>query len=154
VAQIERFAHATAVAICPDLSWSRRSANSRRSILFVLIIFPEHCDEAERVLLNDPSHGEIVQNEALCTSLGSTDIESIQWVPPGGRRRMILRYETPGGIVSHKGVPIKYPITPSVTWLGANDLHIAISAVGSIIEKQDIVGGVRVSYDIGLVIYH
>ena len=123
------------------------------SILFVLIIFPEHCDEAERVLVTDPTHGAIVLKEALCTSLGSTDIESIQWVPPGGRGRMIFQYETPGGILSHQGVPIKYPITPSVMWRGASDLHIAISAVGSIIEKQNIVSGVHISYDIGLVVY-
>jgi hypothetical protein len=122
-------------------------------MLLMFAVFPQHCDKWEEVLSNDPRHGAIIRSQAIRTSFGSTYEESIQWVSPAGRRRIIFTYEPPGGIVSHKGVAIKYPVTPSVTWRDAGDLHIAISAVGSIVEKRDIVGGVHVTYDIGLVIF-
>jgi hypothetical protein len=85
------------------------------STLLILAIFPQHCDQWEDVLSNDPRHGAIIRSQVACTSFGSTYEESIQWVSPAGRRRIIFTYEPPGGIVSHKGVAIRYPVTPSVT---------------------------------------
>jgi hypothetical protein len=78
--------------------------------------------------------------------------ESVELKSASGKKMTILKYEPNGGIVGCRGKTFPAKQELSVDWSNGSVIHISISVVSSISKMNNIVDGVRVTYDIGTVI--
>ncbi len=119
---------------------------------YLAYFFWPHCDREEKILAADSLGRSIVSCFEACTSLGTSIEESVELKSASGKRMTILKYEPNGGIVGCRGKT--FPANPelSVDWSNASAIRISISVVSSISKMNNIVDGVRVTYDIGTVI--
>src|ERR1700722_17777596 len=118
---------------------------------FAYIFWP-HCDREEKILATDSLGRSIVSCFEACTSLGTSMEESVELKSASGKKMTILKYEPNGGIVGCRGKTFPAKQELSVDWSNGSVIHISISVVSSISKMNNIVDGVRVTYDIGTVI--
>jgi hypothetical protein len=119
---------------------------------YLAYIFWPHCDREERILAADSLGRSIVSCFEACTSLGTSMEESVELKSASGKKMTILKYEPNGGIVGCRGKTFPAKQELSVDWSNGSVIHISISVVSSISKMNNIVDGVRVTYDIGTVI--
>ncbi len=78
--------------------------------------------------------------------------ETVELKSASGKRMTILRYEPNGGIVGCRGKTFPGNQELSVKWSNASVIRISISVVSEILKMNNMVDGIRVTYDIGTVI--
>jgi hypothetical protein len=111
-------------------------------------LFPEHCDREEYVLAKGSSGRTLNYKFEACTALGTNVEEAVELVFPSGHRRVIFRFEPADGIVSYKGIPVAGPLQPSATWTSPHSVKISIGTVADILEQQNQIDDVSVTYAI------
>jgi hypothetical protein len=113
------------------------------------------CDRFETVLATDTQGRSVVSVFNACTTVGTTLDETIELRSPSGRRTPFFRFVPNGGQVGCPKLPgVQIPASPEATvkWDADGAIHLAISALYAIDERHDVVDGIPVKYDIGIVI--
>jgi hypothetical protein len=119
---------------------------------FLSAVVPSHCDEWSQDLARDAKHGTVKLDGSACTRFGTTVIEKVIWVSPEGNRQTVFEYEPPGGITEAHGTKVEVA-DPKAAWISSGELRISIDAVGRVLKKRETLDDVKVSYDIGLIVF-
>src|SRR6185437_1446341 len=118
------------------------------ALIFALrLISSRHaCDRVQTVLSRDSQGRTVVSAFQACTTIGTSTQGWVDLVLPVGRRIRLFTFVPWGGEIRYRGVSVKGPFKPSVTWLTPNDLRLSIGTVDQVTQERSEAAGIHITY--------
>ena len=107
----------------------------------------------ETALAHDNRGRIVLATLEACTTIGTVTSERVDLVYPSGHRDRIFTFVPWGGEIRVGGITAKEPYNPSATWLSPTTLRISVGTVDSVVDQRSEVGDVKISYDLGAILY-
>jgi hypothetical protein len=105
------------------------------------------CDTFENLGDRDSFGRTVILQQKSCAGIADTDMRSVIVLFPSGRRSMVFQYEPAFSFPGYRD-----KATPTVKWLSAGVLDIAIGAVAFVHVQRQHAGDVTIRYEIGEVL--